>query len=168
MKKLIIVRHGKSSWGYENVADIDRPLKNKGIKNSYEMAARVQDLGHEPDAIISSPAVRALHSAIIFLRVLKVPLDKLFVNELFYHASDNELFEKIKSLDNNVETLMVFGHNPTFTSLANLFVKNEIDNIPTTGIVVLTFSVDTWNQISSKNLVEEFFDYPKRVNEENS
>lgn len=164
MKKLIIVRHGKSSWGYENVADIDRPLKNKGIRNSYEMAARIHDRNHVPDIIVSSPAIRALHSAIIFLRVLKVPLDKLYVDELYYHASDKELLEKIKLTDDKVNTLMIFGHNPTFTSLANKFAKNEIDNIPTTGVVALKFATDTWNQISSKKLIEEEFDYPKKEN----
>jgi phosphohistidine phosphatase len=162
MKKLIIVRHGKSSWGYENVADIDRPLKNKGIRNSYEMAARIHDNNLIPDIIISSPAIRALHSAIIFLRVLKVPLDKLFVNELFYHASDDELFDKIRTTDNKADTIMIFGHNPTFTSLANKFAKNEIDNIPTTGVVVLSFDADEWGKISRKNLLEEEFDYPKK------
>ena len=164
MKKLIIVRHGKSSWGYENVVDIDRPLKNRGIRNSYEMAARVLDANHVPDIIISSPAIRALHTAIIFLRVLKVPLDKLYVDELFYHAREQELLEKIKSTGKEIDTLMIFGHNPAFTSLANKFAKVEIDNIPTTGVVILNFEIDSWGEISKERLVEEKFDYPKKEN----
>lgn len=162
MKTLIIVRHGKSSWGYENVSDIDRPLKNRGIRNGYEMAGRLVSKGFIPDKIITSPATRALHSAMIFLRVLKVSLQDIAMDEILYHGMEQDIIDRLKSTDNNVNTLMIFGHNPTFTSLANVFTQGEIDNIPTTGVVILKFSTDKWNSISGKTLVEEVFDYPKK------
>ncbi|MFW5656904.1 MAG: SixA phosphatase family protein [Bacteroidota bacterium] len=162
MKTLIIVRHGKSSWGYENVSDIDRPLKNRGIRNGYEMANRLVSRGIIPDKIVASPATRALHSAMIFLRVLKVSLQDISINEILYHGIEKDIINMVKSTDNTVNSLMIFGHNPTFTSLANLFTQGEIDNIPTTGVVILKFGSDSWESISEKTLVEEIFDYPKK------
>ena len=61
MKKLIIVRHGKSSWEYDGILDIDRPLKQRGIRNGYEMAQRLSEADIVPDLIYSSSASRALH-----------------------------------------------------------------------------------------------------------
>ena len=77
MKTLYIVRHGKSSWDYDNIKDIDRPLKEKGILDADEMAGRLRDMGRKPERIISSPATRALHTATIFQRILQVPGDEL-------------------------------------------------------------------------------------------
>ena len=57
---------------------------------------------------------------------------------------------------------MIFGHNPEFTNLANIFVKNTIDNISTAGIVSLVFDIDNWKDISKKKLVSELFDFPKK------
>ena len=56
---------------------------------------------------------------------------------------------------------MIFGHNPTFTNFANKFVKNQIDNIPTSGVVILKFNTDNWSNINGNNLINEIFDYPK-------
>ncbi|NJM15789.1 MAG: histidine phosphatase family protein [Bacteroidales bacterium] len=162
MKRLLIVRHGKSSWGYENVADIDRPLKNKGVKNGYEIAGRLAENNMAPDIILSSPAIRALHTAMVFTRVCKLPLKQLEIKEELYFGNETEIAEIIKESSDEIGTLMIVGHNPTFTSLANLFIKDDIDNVPTTGVVNITFETNFWKKIT-KELVTGFeFDYPKK------
>ena len=72
-KVLYIVRHAKSSWDYDNMADVDRPLKVKGIKTAYEIARNIKLKNNLPDLIISSPANRALHTAMILARVFDTP-----------------------------------------------------------------------------------------------
>ena len=69
MKKLTLIRHGKSSWNYD-VSDRDRPLLERGINDAYLVASALK----EPvvDAVFSSPANRALHTCNIFLRVLNI------------------------------------------------------------------------------------------------
>ncbi|MCK5170441.1 MAG: histidine phosphatase family protein, partial [Bacteroidales bacterium] len=69
-KYLYIVRHGKSIQDYGNISDIDRPLKERGINDGYKMAERLLVQNKIPEKIISSSAVRALHSATIFARTL--------------------------------------------------------------------------------------------------
>ena len=66
-RQLFIVRHGKSSWESE-VRDIDRPLTERGVRNSYEMAERLLRAGLVPEKIYSSNGVRALHTAVIMAR----------------------------------------------------------------------------------------------------
>jgi phosphohistidine phosphatase len=162
-KTLSIVRHAKSSWKYDNVLDIDRPLKNRGIRNAYEMADDYKH-GAKPDLIITSPANRAIHTAIIFARIINYPLGNIIINESIYAGYLEVLLNLIGKSDNTVNTLMLVGHNPTFNELANYFLKKPIDNIPTAGIVTLTFETGDWKKISKDNLKKNSFIYPDKQN----
>ena len=159
-KILFIVRHGKSTQDYLSVSDIDRPLKDRGIKDAHEMAGRIVKRDLYPDVIISSPAVRALHTAIIFSRVIGLPADEIVINEELYLADYEEILSVVKATDNSRKALMIFGHNPGFTDLVNHLSGLEIDNLPTTGLAVLRFKADRWNDISKKHLTSEFVDFP--------
>lgn len=165
MKELFIVRHGKSSWDIENISDIDRTLKERGIHDGYKMAERILKQDKNPDKIISSPAVRALHSATIFARVFDYPYHEIQINEKIYHAGTNQMLTIIKDIPKEIDSLMVFGHNPTFTDLANYFIGNEIENVPTTGIVDILFEINSWSDISNLKVKNWFFDYPKKIDE---
>jgi len=162
-KFLFIVRHGKSTWDYGGVSDIDRPLKDRGIRDSYEMADLVLKKKVLPDTIISSPAVRALHTAIIFSRVLDFPADEIIINQDLYLAEYNEILSVIKATDDSRKSLMIFGHNPGFSDLANYLSNLGIDNIPTAGLVLLKFNTDNWNGVSRKSLASEFFETPRNL-----
>jgi len=161
-KTLHIVRHGKSSWDYENISDIDRPLSPRGINNAYLMAKKLSERKVEPDRFITSPANRALYTSIIFSRVLKFPYEKIQISDSIYMGSTDDLVELIRSQDKSVTNLLIFGHNPAFTALANQLMENYLDNIPTAGIVSLTYSIESWDQIGKTSPSKDFFDYPKR------
>jgi phosphohistidine phosphatase len=163
MKQLHITRHGKSSWDYENISDIDRPLNIRGINSSYMMAKRLADREVVPDLMISSPATRALSTAVIFMRVLNLPPSVLQISEELYTGNVDEMTELVRSIDNSYSNVVLFGHNPAFTVLANRFVSESIDNIPTAGIVSMSFKTDIWTDIGRAAPAEEFFDYPKRL-----
>jgi len=81
MKNLILVRHGKSSWEY-SVSDKDRPLLERGISDAKLVANKFHENSFEIDAIFSSPANRALHTAMIFCRQMYLPFEKFRVSEL--------------------------------------------------------------------------------------
>lgn len=160
-KTLFIVRHGKSTWDYPGVADIDRPLKDKGISDAYEMAKRIAVKNICPDSIISSPAARALHTAIIFSRVFDFPADEIIINQDLYLAEIQEIMSVITATDDSRKSLMIFGHNPGFTDLADYLSTLNIENVPTTGLVQLKFKTESWKGISKKSLTGEFFDFPQ-------
>ena len=164
MKDLYIVRHGKSTWDIEGISDIDRSLKERGINDAYKMAERLLVQDRIPQKIISSPAVRALHSATIFARTFNFPYNEIIINEGIYHAGMNVMLSIIQQVDDNINSLMVFGHNPTFTDLANHFINNKIANVPTTGIVGLKFETNSWKEIGKSKPKDWFFDFPKKIN----
>jgi phosphohistidine phosphatase len=161
-KILHIVRHAKSSWDYENVSDIDRPLKQKGILNAYEMAGRMKDRKALPEFIISSPANRAFHTAMIFARVIGLSSGQFRIDPGIYGSDADVLYQMIKSLDNKYHSVMIFGHNPELTSLASFLAGESLDEVPTCGVVSLSFNTDKWREISKDNVAKIYFDFPKK------
>lgn len=162
MKELHIVRHGKSSWDYENISDEDRPLAIRGIKNTYDMAQRLVSKSYTPELLITSPANRALYTAVIFSKVMGIPFSSLVIDERLYMAYEEEIIDLLHEVDDTISSLMIFGHNPSFTGVANEFVKKHISNMPTAAVVTLKFETDKWNKIEPSNLVFEQFNYPKK------
>ena len=157
---LHVVRHAKSAWDNEGIADIDRPLKAKGIMNAYEISRRLKLDNLIPDLIMSSPADRALHTAVIFARIFELPMDYLQINNLLYESSTEKIIELIRSTSNDLKSLMLFGHNPDFTDLANYFTKSQINEIPTSGVVTLKFNSGSWEEIDRNSLDDQVFNFP--------
>jgi phosphohistidine phosphatase len=160
LKVLYLVRHAKSDWDNEGTADIDRPLKAKGIRKAYEVARRLKLDNMIPDLIISSPANRAMHTAIIFTRVFGLPTDCFQVSNILYESSSDKIIELIKSTGSNFKSLMLVGHNPDFSELASSFVKSHVVEIPASGVVTLKFNIDNWQEIHTEKLFEHALIFP--------
>jgi len=156
MKTLILVRHGKSSWEH-NVSDRDRPLLPRGINDGLLIADKWAEEQLEVDFIYSSPANRALHSATIFLRKLNYPPEQFQLSNMLYDFSGDEVLQFIKTLDNDLDTVMLFGHNHAFTHIANSLGNSYIDNVPTTGLVHLQFGINQWSEIDKGTTVRTLF-----------
>ncbi len=161
-KTLYIVRHGKSAWDYENISDLDRPLKLRGIRNAYEMARRLKIDCKVPELFICSPANRALHTASIFLNVYELSYDKLHVDERLYGSGASEILEWLKSQPSTMSKLMIFGHNPDFSELARTFAKKPFVELPTCGIAIFDFKCSGWEEIKRENMISEYYDFPKK------
>ncbi len=162
-KTLSITRHGKSDWDYENLSDFDRPLKLRGYNDAYKMASHLKSTGTLPDVIYSSPANRALYTAIIFSRVFDNAFNQIQIKEDLYLASYRILLHQIKNCRNTFNHLIIFAHNPGVTDLVNHFIENPIYNLPTSGFVRLDFDVDNWKDIGPESQIGYIFDYPKKT-----
>jgi phosphohistidine phosphatase len=146
------------------IADIDRPLLEKGIINNYAMAELIRQKFPIPDHIITSPACRALHTATIIARALKLNTNTIHINKRIYESTASTVIDIIEEVAPEVNCLMVVGHNPAFTELANLFLSQPIDNLPTSGIVTLHFEVKKWSIIDKTPIFAEM-NHPKKNNE---
>ncbi|MDP2386245.1 MAG: histidine phosphatase family protein [Bacteroidota bacterium] len=147
MKTLYLARHAKSDWGNEVLKDIDRPLNNRGYSDAYIQSVKFSTDQKHPDLIISSPAVRAFTTAGIFARTLKYREDKIILSPELYEASTGAVIHTIAATNNAVSTLMVFGHNPSFTEVFDEISDSYIDNIPTCGIIGVSFKIKSWAEI---------------------
>lgn len=162
-KTLYIVRHAKSSWDYEDISDIDRPLSTRGIKDASVMADRLKSKGEIPTLMITSPACRAFHTATIFAKILEFPWEQIIIAEKIYPGSLPEVLNILEKVSDTCSSIMIFGHNPTSTGLANHFLKHEVDNVPTSGVVTLKFTGDSWKDLRDLKPKSESVDFPKKV-----
>lgn len=160
MKQLVLVRHGKSSWEY-SVSDKDRPLLERGINDGILVSSYAKKEKIEIDALFSSPANRALHTCMIFVRQLGFPLSKVQISDSLYDFSGDEILHFVKNLDNKLTTVVIFGHNPAFTQIANSLGNSYIDNVPTSGLVQLQFDIQNWNDLSTGTTIQTLF--PKHL-----
>jgi len=164
MKKLILSRHAKSSW--ENAAhDIDRPLNDRGLHDAPIMAEYLKSQNIIVDIIISSPALRARTTAEFYVDKLLDSGQKLVIDDSIYEAYEQDLLKIINGLENNINSAMMVGHNPTFTFLANILANERIVNMPTCSSVTICFDVSDWKDVKIGGGVMERFDYPKKLNE---
>jgi phosphohistidine phosphatase len=79
-----------------------------------------------------------------------------------YDASTMELIIVIKGIDVNIKNVLLVGHNPGLTELANYLSGNPIDNIPTCGVVEFFYKRKTWQEIELGSCEMGFFEYPKK------
>jgi len=162
MKDLILVRHAKSSWKDPTLEDHKRPLNKRGEKDALKMGDRLERRGIAPELIISSSAVRAVETARSMAKKLGYRRKKIVVESRMYGASVPDLLDLIKEVDDSVTQLMLFGHNPELTELANRLGSREIDNIPTCGVLQLRFDTGSWQEVGEVIGEEALYDYPKR------
>ena len=142
--------------------DIDRPLANRGLRNAEEMALRLKKAGLVPQLVFTSPANRAKTTALIMCRHWGLgPADIQFHDDL-YMAYGSDIQEVVSLAPDGISDLAIFGHNPSFTIFANQFLEVPLDNLPTAGVVVLSFDTDTWGELSRDQVKRAVVDIPKK------
>lgn len=156
MKKLILIRHGKSNWEIP-VQDHDRPLKPKGIENSHRVFSHLIKFLPERFLIWSSTAKRAADTAKIFTENLSIPNELVVLKNNLYTFDWKDLTTIIKNCDNSIPNLIVFGHNNAITDFVNKFGNKFFANVPTSGGIILTFKQDNWEEISQGEIEGVFF-----------
>ncbi|MFV5699113.1 SixA phosphatase family protein [Flavobacterium sp. ZT3R17] len=146
MKNLILIRHAKSSWEAP-LHDKDRPLTNQGMKDAHLVSSHISDFIPKTYMIWSSSAERASETAVIFAQNILYPIECIDYKDELYTFDENKLEKVIKSCDNGIESVILFGHNEAITNFVNKFGDAFINNVPTAGFVSLQFDTDNWDRI---------------------
>lgn len=161
------MRHSKSCWEDIFLSDFERPLNKRGKNDAPFMGKKLYNRNVFPNVILSSPAKRAKATAkIVGSELGKYTKENLLFVDEIYEATVETLLKIISKQDDKIESLLLFGHNPSFTELANQLSDYHIYNIPTSGVVGISFKVNSWKKILNKKGEILFFDYPKRYGEE--
>jgi len=151
MKELVILRHAKSNRTYR-VDDIHRPLLEQGIARIEEVAHQKSSFFQDADIILSSPANRALHTAIIMMHELRIPFENLRVDRYLYTFSGASVVDYIYGLDDRWSKVVLVGHNPAFTEVINHFSSPGINHLRTAGLAKITFEEELWHELSRGEL----------------
>lgn len=163
MKTLYLVRHAKSDWENEHISDINRPLNERGYRDAHAMSLRLKDSIEIPDLIISSPAIRAITTCLIFAGHFNIDPKKIIIESTLYETPAKDYLKLIHSLDNKNCSAMIFAHNPSITELAGTLTKPFTDSMPTAGFAGITFNLDKWSDIKKNTGELLLFDFPKNA-----
>ncbi len=161
MKNLFLVRHAKSSWDDPALPDKDRPLAARGKRNAPKMGRRLAKRGVKPDLLLSSPAQRALATAQIFATELGCNTKDIVLSGELYAAAADELLALIRAFDDDLQEVMLFGHNPELLELAQ-GLSSKIDRMPTCAVAEFRFDVTSWSDVGTTKPAKVALDRPKK------
>lgn len=163
MRTLFLIRHAKSSWDSPGLRDFNRPLNERGLRDAPKMAQILVGQKVVPDLLVSSPAKRAITTAQFFAAAFGIPGESIDQRPEIYEAAPRDILKVIAGLPDPAHTVLLFGHNPTFTDVANHFSDELIYNIPTCGIVRIDSGAATWREMYEGNSSVKACFFPKEV-----
>lgn len=163
MRTLFLIRHAKSSWEHPGIRDFDRSLNERGLYEAPLMAQLLASEGIRPDLLVSSPAKRAWTTAIFFATAFGLSEEAIRRELDIYEADPPDILQIIGKLPDTANTVLMFGHNPTFTDVANRFAEKLIENVPTCGIIRIESDADSWAAFDDDNAVVRKQYFPKET-----
>ena len=159
MKRLLVLRHGKSDWDADFRADFDRPLAPRGKKAAVKMAAFIRDNSLTPEVVVSSPAERAARTA-------QIVTDNLGKVEIryepnIYGASSSELVRIVQGLPDDTSSVLIVGHNPGLEELVEVLTDAEYCVLKTCSLAVIECESENWAGFAGASLVGPY--HPREI-----
>lgn len=162
-RTLIVIRHAKTEEQKEHQTDFERNLTERGKNNAQQMAKRLADKGYQPDLILTSSANRTEQTTEIVKKAGRFSSAKKQSTQELYHATPDKIESAIMSVDDEVQTLMVVGHNPGISEFVfDCDSKSISSSMPTSAVAVFTFKADNWQAFPTAKKTLALFDYPKK------
>lgn len=147
MKTLFLLRHAKSSWDDDSLADFDRPLNERGLSTAPFMGETIAKRGFAPGLIISSPANRAARTATLVKESAGLNTE-IRHDDRIYEASPQTLRQVATEIDAGVDSAMLVGHNPGMEGFIR-HLTGRIEPMPTAALAVIELDIDNWNAIDA-------------------
>jgi phosphohistidine phosphatase len=158
MKRLIFVRHGKAEDSESYASDFFRSLTAKGKDVSALMAKRLAKRERGDLTIVTSPAFRAIETALIFAGITKTEYNSIIINESIYGSFGiDHLIHILEEAGDGTETVALFGHNPSFSLLVNHFSGSNLGFMPKSGVACFEFQTPAWSGITASNAKLTYF-----------
>lgn len=159
MKRLILLRHAKSSWTDSSLDDHARPLSPRGVRAAPAMARWLADEGWVPDRVLSSDATRTRQTWDLVSETWaarSIPLPEVGFRPGLYLASPRRILGVLAQEGGDATTVLVVGHNPGLHDLARTLMvpgsaksQERLDRkFPTGAAAILEFSADRWNHLA--------------------
>ncbi|HUM50553.1 MAG TPA: histidine phosphatase family protein [Chitinophagales bacterium] len=161
MKYLTIIRHAKSSWSTPDLDDILRPLNERGLKSIKIIGNYLKKKNIQPDLIITSPATRAVQTAVGIGDLVNYKIDSLKINQEIYFGNTTDILAIIKNIDATVNDIFLFGHEPILSLLIYHFTKTSLEKFPTCAVYRIAFDIKSWKETDLKIGKCEFYVNPK-------
>ncbi|AAM71339.1 MAG TPA: phosphohistidine phosphatase SixA [Chlorobaculum sp.] len=162
MKTLYLVRHAKAGWKDPAQSDFDRSLTKQGRRQAEEMSERLRKKGITPERLISSPAHRALETAEIFADTLGIERREIVQKIEIYEGGIDALAVIVRSLADEDNTVMLFGHNPMISHFVQWLTAKPAEAMNTCGIAKIELDCDHWRDTAEGSGKLVWYKFPER------
>jgi phosphohistidine phosphatase len=166
MKTLYLVRHAKSSWDNPEISDFERPLNDRGRSAAPKMAQYLINKGIKPQLLVSSPATRAIGTALIFADKFGIAQKNILSIPNIYNSNNIELMEVIRELDDKYDSIMLFGHDTSITVVTEELSNQRFLHFPTCGAAGIKLNINSWKEVVDGCGTLAFFYFPKGIADE--
>lgn len=142
MRRLIVMRHAKASWD-DAAEDFDRALTERGRRDARRIAIELVSLGWVPERVLTSEAVRARQTWEAMAEGLSPPAPlgagpaSVSIRASLYHAGLDAFEEAVRTVPDEVGTLLVIGHNPGWEQVVRALTGRTVP-LGTADAVLLT------------------------------
>lgn len=147
MRTLLLLRHAKSDWDAPAGGDHERPLSKRGRKAAALVGAFLARAGAVPDRVLTSSAVRARTTVELAAAAGKWR-SEIEVTPAFYESSPEAVLAEVRRQPKEVETLLVAGHEPVWSTLASRLVGGGAIRFPTAAVAAIELETDDWSEVA--------------------
>jgi phosphohistidine phosphatase len=167
MRRLLLLRHAKSSWDVPGLPDLERPLAPRGQQAAPQVAKLMAKRRWVPDLVLCSQAARVRETWELMAPLLgEIPCKTL---RTIYPGAPSRLLMVLHRAPDEARTLLLIGHNPGLgafaTSLCGGGSKKDLARMsakfPTAGLAVIDFDADRWSEVAGGAGKLEAFVRPK-------
>lgn len=144
-RRLIVMRHAKSSWDSEAPTDHLRPLNLRGRRDAPRVARELRERGWAPERVFSSDATRTRETWEHMEAAFDQPIEVHFTGGL-YHGGLGAIQAAVGALQEDLEVVLVLGHNPGFEHAVS-WLTGEGVRITTANAALLEHaSATSWRE----------------------
>jgi phosphohistidine phosphatase len=170
MRRLLLLRHAKSSWSEPGASDHERPLNRRGQEAAPRIGAYLARHKLIPDHVLVSTARRTRETwALVAAEAPAAP--PATFTERIYDATPRALLEVFRQADPMAASLLVVGHNPGLQEVATaLIASGDLEDrerlrekLPTGGLVVIDFAIADWTKLHTRSGRLERFVVPRML-----
>ncbi len=147
MKTIYLVRHAHAEAKNART-DFFRILDEEGRKEAVKTGQMLLEKNIMPEQIFASSSKRTMETATIIANEIKYPSKNIKAEEALYLANEHQYLELIQKINNNINKIMISGHNPAISGFAYALSGTFSNNMPTSSCVVLTINTTTWESIN--------------------
>ena len=134
LRKIILLRHAKSSWEDPSLRDFDRPLSKRGMKDIKLMKVQMASLVRDVDEIYSSPSIRTSQT----INQIAPEFSHVKYLESLYLADVSVVLSLLESIQRRIKSVMIVGHNPCIQETMETLSKNPVEKFPTCAAAVFS------------------------------
>ncbi|MBS1615216.1 MAG: histidine phosphatase family protein [Bacteroidetes bacterium] len=166
MKRLVLIRHAKSSWANPLQSDFDRKLNERGEHDAPMMGHRIMAAGIVPGHILSSTARRAADTAKLIAQEIGFDAEKIEWCDDLYHCVPAVFEELIQAMNDDLNTLIIIAHNPGISEFAaSLDSSGQIHHMPTCAVAGFELDTEHWSELLNCAKKTFLFDTPKNYHD---